>query len=382
MKLNLRKPITVSAAILMGSTALAWGQAGTTGTGSGGGGGGNVTITGPLGPTTAPSAAVATTDTGTPITGQTIPTGGQGLTGWLSAIYSAVTGPTPAGTNSIGSIGNTGFAVTGPLGSATAPNAGVSSNLPDEVNACTGGNTCSVTSAATLATVDMTGYASATITVTANASANTISFTSSDDNTNFVAAPGFNISVANGSPGTTTATAAVLAFSFPKKQRYLRAAVTTFVSGTTTITFQLHQNAPVNVISNPGISAGTSAVGKVGPGFTSSQTPVSISANGTTAAVTATMAAVSGKTNWMCGFSVRAAATAATTGAVTITGILGGTMTFEEYISPIATGMTPVEPPLGHVCISGSATNTAIVLTAPAPGSGGINSANIWGYVE
>lgn len=384
-------------------------------TGSGGGGG---AITGPLGPTTTPSLAVATTDTGNPINGQTIPTGGQGITGWLSAIYAGVTGSLPSGTNNIGSItnitgtvtlptgaatsalqttlntilgspfqtggtiGNTGFAVTGPLGSATAANAGVSENLPDEVNACTGGNTCSVTSAATLATVDMTGYASATITITANASGNTISFTSSDDNTNFVSANGLNVAAVSGTSVSTYSATAVSAYSFPKRQRYLRAAVTTFVSGTITITFQLHQNTPVNTISNPALVAGTTAVGKVGPGFTSAQTPVSISANGTTAAVTATMAAVANKTNWMCGFSVRAAATAATTGAVTITGILGGTMTFEEYVSPIATGMTPVEPPLGHVCISGSAVNTAIVLTAPAAGTGGITSANIWGYAE
>jgi hypothetical protein len=70
--------------------------------GSGGGGGG--AITAPLGPTTAPSAAVAITDTGTPPTGDTIPAGGQGLTGWLAAIYTAVNSPIPAGSNVIGGV--------------------------------------------------------------------------------------------------------------------------------------------------------------------------------------------------------------------------------------------------------------------------------------
>jgi hypothetical protein len=56
----------------------------------GGGGGGGGTITGPLGPTTAPASAIATTDTGTPITGQTLGAGGQGETGWLSQLASLI----------------------------------------------------------------------------------------------------------------------------------------------------------------------------------------------------------------------------------------------------------------------------------------------------
>ena len=60
--------------------------------GGGGGGGGatNATIVAPLGSSTSPSAAVSVTDTGTPITGQSLSAGGQGLTGWLSQIYAGV----------------------------------------------------------------------------------------------------------------------------------------------------------------------------------------------------------------------------------------------------------------------------------------------------
>lgn len=305
--------------------------------------------------------------------------GAQSLT--AGQFYPAYMDATGKLCDSGGGGGGGGGPITAPLGPTTAPSAAVSVVLPDEVNACTGGNTCTVTSAATLATVDMTGYASLSWCVTANASANTITTTQSDDNTNYVAA-GFQSTNLGSVTGIfTTAATAVTCYQINKKQRYIKFAVTTFVAGTTTITIELHQNKPADNLSTA-LAVGTSTIGKTGPGFTSLQTPVSVSANGTTGAVTATMAAVAAKTNWMCGFSVRAAATAATTGSVTITGILGGTMTFQEYIAPIATGMVPVEPPLGHVCISGSATNTAIVLTAPAPGTGGINSANIWGYVE
>jgi hypothetical protein len=67
---------------------------------TGGGGGGGGAVTAPLGPSTAPSAAVAITDTGTPITGQTIGAGGQGLTGWLSQIYAGVIGYAQGSTTS------------------------------------------------------------------------------------------------------------------------------------------------------------------------------------------------------------------------------------------------------------------------------------------
>jgi hypothetical protein len=62
---------------------------------------GSTAISGPLGPTTTPAAAVATTDTGTPITGQSISAGGQGLTGWLSQIYAAAIGPIPTQSSTV-----------------------------------------------------------------------------------------------------------------------------------------------------------------------------------------------------------------------------------------------------------------------------------------
>jgi len=61
---------------------------------------GAVTISGPLGPSTASTAAVAITDTGAPITGQTLGAGGQGLIGWDSQIAAYVQEGYDATTNS------------------------------------------------------------------------------------------------------------------------------------------------------------------------------------------------------------------------------------------------------------------------------------------
>jgi hypothetical protein len=77
----------------------------------GGGGGGGGAITGPLGPSTAPNSAVATTDTGTPITGQTLSTGGQGSIGWMSQIYAAAI----TGTGATGSAPPSSAIYTGVL---------------------------------------------------------------------------------------------------------------------------------------------------------------------------------------------------------------------------------------------------------------------------
>ena len=273
-----------------------------------------------------------------------------------------------------------------PLGPATAPASALAAALPDEVSACTGGNSCTVTSAATLATIDMTGYASVSVTVTANASGNTITFTETDDSggaTNLTFAFGCYTSSAS-CPGifSTATTTVPSTFVFSKKKRYLKIAVTTFVSGTTTVTAQLHQNAPVIQPIAPALSASTAAIGKVGVGFTSAQTPITASATGTTAATTATLAGTSGKTTYLCGFSIRANATAAATGNATVTGTITGTMNFTQWTAPLATGIGITEPNIGHICIPASGTNTGIAVVSAAPGTGGVVSVSAWGYQE
>lgn len=108
-------------------------------------------------------------------------------------------------------------------------------------------------------------------------------------------------------------------------------------------------------------------------------TPVNISATGTTAATVATIPAVSGKTAFLCGFSVRSNATAAATGDITVVGVKTGTMTFKHFTAPVASGIGVTEPPLG-ICLPASAKNVAIVVTSPAAGSAGLMTVNAWGF--
>lgn len=107
--------------------------------------------------------------------------------------------------------------------------------------------------------------------------------------------------------------------------------------------------------------------------------PVMASATGTTGVVTATLPAAAGMTTWLCGFSIRANATAALTGNATITGTLGGTMNFTQWVAPTASGIGIVEPPFLE-CIPGSTINTAIAVNSIAAGTAGVTSVTAWGY--
>lgn len=114
-------------------------------------------------------------------------------------------------------------------------------------------------------------------------------------------------------------------------------------------------------------------------------TPVSASATGTTAAITATLAAVAGKTTYICGFYFTGTnATAANTATtLTITGTIGGTMSF-GFPTLAAAATVPNTMPLDEQftpCIAASAINTAIVVNGPALGAGAtLTTVSAWGY--
>lgn len=111
-------------------------------------------------------------------------------------------------------------------------------------------------------------------------------------------------------------------------------------------------------------------------------TPITISATGTTAAVVATLAAVAGKTTYICGFSMDATATAATAGAATVTGTITGTLNFVMGVGATATNGSATLNRSFAPCIPASAANTTIVLTSFAAGTGGIASVTAWGYQQ
>lgn len=108
--------------------------------------------------------------------------------------------------------------------------------------------------------------------------------------------------------------------------------------------------------------------------------PVTVTNTGTTAATAATLPANQTKTTYLCGFSIRANATAAATGNATVAGTVTGTLNFTQWTAALASGIGILEPPLGGMCIPASAVNTGIVITSAAPGSGGTVSVTAWGY--
>ena len=128
-------------------------------------------------------------------------------------------------------------------------------------------------------------------------------------------------------------------------------------------------------------AAGQYGTQRAGNAIPVGSTPISNSVVGTTAAVTATLAADTPgyRNTYVCGFQVRSLATAATIGNVTVTGTVGGTLNFEEFVQALATGIVPVDVTFTP-CLPSSGVQTAIAVVAPAAGSGGVTSVSVWGY--
>lgn len=108
------------------------------------------------------------------------------------------------------------------------------------------------------------------------------------------------------------------------------------------------------------------------------------SGNVANATATATIAAVSAKTNYITGFDVTGTgATAGAAAVVTVAGLLGGSIT---YTYTFATGAAVANTPLiirFPAPIPASGTNTAITVACGASGAGGTNNVvNAYGYVE
>lgn len=107
--------------------------------------------------------------------------------------------------------------------------------------------------------------------------------------------------------------------------------------------------------------------------------PITASATGTTAATTATLVNVTGHTTYICGYSIRANATAAATVTDTMTGVITATMSSILWVSPLASGLG-VDEQIFSPCIPASAISTSIAVVSGAPGAGGTVSVKAWGY--
>jgi hypothetical protein len=129
------------------------------------------------------------------------------------------------------------------------------------------------------------------------------------------------------------------------------------------------------------VPAGTNNIGNVGQvsPYPATAVPITASATGTTAATTATLTNVTGHTTYICGFSIRANATAAVTNNATVTGTITGTLNFTQWTAPLASGIGVTEEVFSP-CVPASAVSTSIAVVSGAPGSGGVVSVTAWGY--
>ena len=109
-------------------------------------------------------------------------------------------------------------------------------------------------------------------------------------------------------------------------------------------------------------------------------TPINITASvtATTGSFNAALAAVSGKTNYICGFVITSGGT--TSAAVvnaTAAGTISGTLNFSYVFPSSGQGVLGVAFPQ---CIAAAAENSAITVTVPAGGTGTNAALSVWGY--
>lgn len=133
---------------------------------------------------------------------------------------------------------------------------------------------------------------------------------------------------------------------------------------------------PAYIALNPG------GVLPTGPDGTVATAVAASSGNKAATAGTATLAAAAGKTTYITGFDITGAgATAASVISITITGMLGGTLT---YTLAIPAGVTTAVQSLVVQFLypmPASGANTAIVVNMPSFGAGNTNAtANAYGF--
>ncbi|WP_298167963.1 hypothetical protein [Novosphingobium sp.] len=149
------------------------------------------------------------------ITGTTMPAGGTGITGWLSAIYRSCS----EGATLAGSVTSAAVVVS------------TSNNL------CMGGS-FQVTNAGTTCT---------------------ITYEQSNDGTNWVTLPVVSAAAANAAPATTSTAAGI--YTYVSSAAFVRARVSTYTSGTVAVVLsQKQQVAPSSGVS---LAAGASGIGSV-----------------------------------------------------------------------------------------------------------------------
>ena len=107
--------------------------------------------------------------------------------------------------------------------------------------------------------------------------------------------------------------------------------------------------------------------------------PITGNATGSTGAVVGTLAALAGKTTWICGFDVEAIGGTAAVGPITVAGLKGSSMVFQA--SSTAAGGSVARMTFTP-CVPASAANTAITITTTADGTATAVDVNSWGFQQ
>jgi len=134
------------------------------------------------------------------------------------------------------------------------------------------------TSAAVLFTTSMLNYESITVQVTSAGTSCTITYETSDDNTNWVACLGLTVTNGGSNSYTTTSTTALI-LQFARKALYFRARVSTYGSGTVSVVGTLSK-APVMQLGAIFLVGGVSSEGST------ASNPVTIAAEARTSSKT------------------------------------------------------------------------------------------------
>jgi hypothetical protein len=98
-------------------------------------------------------------------------------------------------------------------------------------------------------------------------------------------------------------------------------------------------------------------------------------ATGSTGIVTATLPGGAGDTTYLCGFDISAAGGTATISPITVTGLLGGTFTYQG----ISAGAVPFSKAFWP-CIPASNSNTSISVSTTADGTATAVNVQAWGF--
>ena len=109
--------------------------------------------------------------------------------------------------------------------------------------------TVSASSAVNLFSLDTTGYASLSVHVTANAGFNMVTFEGSNDNATWFLVTYIPESVAQTGPASNNGQATSGSYRLPCSSKFIRARISTYLAGTTTVTYALRQNTDAAWIS-------------------------------------------------------------------------------------------------------------------------------------